>query len=225
MAELKLPTKVTSFEDISRAFRELEKNVNALHKSKTSAEDEHKETEGESGDVRATRNVDGTYTFEVRTKEGWKTPAIGDSVIKFKDKPSTISKNIVKAIDEIAADDVITGDTKAKKVIFDEKNDKFVMPRPDYDSGWVANGGDRTHGTHTLGVTLSLIQVYWSNDEGTNIHTVTYTISGHANELWLTSTTWSLQANTTYGYYRETTSGTTFTAIADQGHFKVLLWK
>ena len=161
MAELKLPSKLTSFEDVTRAFRDLEKNINTLHKAKSAAESETKETEGESGDIRATRNVDGTYTFEVRTEEGWKTPALGDSVIKFKDKPSTISQNIVKSIEDIAGDDSSTGDEKAKKVAFDEKNGKFVMPRPDYDSGWFEAVRNMVYATGaTTGTTPNTSAIY-----------------------------------------------------------------
>ena len=184
MAELKLPSKLTSFEDVTRAFRDLEKNINTLHKAKSAAESETKETEGESGDIRATRNVDGTYTFEVRTKEGWKTPALGNSVIKFKDKPSTISQNIVKSIDDLQTDDTTTGANEAVKSIFDEKENQFSVKhltgisRPDFDSGWIRyNQCDSnvdvdaaTVISHTLGVLPTMIMVYFAPGQGSGSH-------------------------------------------------------
>lgn len=134
---VKLITKIRNFGDVQKSLQELERQVNELKDSvNVKAEGEVSDKDGKTGDIRTTRNVNGTYTFEIRTDEGWKTPAIGESLITFKDKPSSYSQKIVKTIDEIEADDAITGDTKAKKVIFDEKDGKFIMPRPDYDSGW-----------------------------------------------------------------------------------------
>jgi hypothetical protein len=226
MDKLSIPNKMQSIEEVHKALKEIEMFVNNLSSSvATEAETEISDITGKTGDIQITQNADKSYTFEVRTEEGWKTPVIGETSVKFKDKPSDRSKPNNESIESIATEDESTGGSRANLNIFDEQNNKFVLPRPDYDSGWVENGGDRTHGTHTLNTIPSLVQIYWSNDEGVNVHTLTYTISGSGNELWLTSTTWSIQGNTNYGYYRETTSGTSFTAIANQGHFKVLLWK
>jgi hypothetical protein len=140
---LKLSTKIQSFNEVSKALQTIEKYLNELDKSvNTKAESEVSDKDGKTGDIRTTRNVDGTFTFEVRTDEGWKTPAIGGSSIKFTDKPSSYSQQIVKSIDEIEVDDTSTGAKDAEKTIFDEKENKFKVshltgiPRPDYDSGW-----------------------------------------------------------------------------------------
>ena len=139
-SELKVntKTKIGNFVDVQRSLQELQKNFNLLvEKVASPAEKEIGESEGVTGDIQISRNKDSSYTFEVRTEDGWKTPVIGDSLIKFKGKPKTFNKSQNKSIDEISADDTTTGDSKANKTIYDEKNDKFVMARPDYDSGWV----------------------------------------------------------------------------------------
>jgi hypothetical protein len=137
MSEIKLQTKINSFLEVQKSLQEIEKQLNVLSKSLSSkAESEVSDTEGKSGDIKTTRNVDGSYSFEIRTDSGWKTPVLGESSIKFKDKPASISKPTILSIDELEKEDVSTGDNKAKKNIFDEKTGKFVMPRPDYDSKW-----------------------------------------------------------------------------------------
>ena len=137
MANVKLNTKITSFADVQKSLQSIEKHLNDLSSSvNASAETEVSDKDGKTGDIKTTRNADGSYTFEIRTEEGWKTPSFGENLIKFKDKSSSFSQNKLQSIDEIEKEDVSTGDNKAKKNIFDEKNDKFVLPRPDYDSDW-----------------------------------------------------------------------------------------
>ena len=81
---------------------EIEKKLNELSKAtNTEAEGEVSDKDGKTGDIRTTRNKDGTYTFEIKTKEGWKTPALGDSLIKFKDKLSSFRQTTPKGIEDI----------------------------------------------------------------------------------------------------------------------------
>jgi hypothetical protein len=160
-------TKISNFVDAQRAIQELQKNFNSLvEKALSPAEKKLGETEGSTGDIQITQNKDKTYTFEVRTEDGWKTPVIGDSLIKFKGKPKSISQDKKEAIEDIEANDTTTGDSKANKTIYDEKNDKFVLPRPDYESDWVdvTVNSNYTY-THNLGTKVfKLIQLIFKDD-------------------------------------------------------------
>ena len=146
--KLKVNTKVQTMQDVQKSLIEIEKNFNTLlTRINSPAEKELPGTQGETGDIQISENPDKSFTFEVKTKTGWKTPVIGKSAIKFKDKPKV--KDVPKSIDEIEATDTSTGSANAKKTIYDEKNDKFVLPRPDYESAWTsvaaANNYDFDH--------------------------------------------------------------------------------
>jgi len=218
-------TKISNFVDAQRAIQELQKNFNSLvEKALSPAEKEIGETEGSTGDIQITQNKDKTYTFEIRTESGWKTPVIGDSLIKFKDKPKSISQDKKEAIEDIEANDTTTGDSKANKTIYDEKNDKFVMPRADYDSGWVDLTDTDTVGTHNLGVIPSIALTYWTNDSGTTIQTLGIQQSTANCALQLTATAWGLLGNDKYGWWAN--GSDSHTAIDYTGYkLKVLLWK
>lgn len=145
---LKVNTKVNSFQDVQKSLSTIEKQFNMLlNRINSPAEKELSERQGRTGDIQIVENADKSYSFEVRTKDGWKTPVIGNTAVSFKDKPK--SKGTVQSIDEIEANDSTTSGTNAKKTIYDEKNDKFVMPRPDYESAWTsvaaANNYDFDH--------------------------------------------------------------------------------
>ena len=174
MDKLKISTKITTIEEAAKALQSVEKSFNKLlEKVNSPAEKELKETEGETGDIQVAQNLDKSYTFLVKTEDGWKTPVIGDSAIKFKDKPSTLSAEKKESIDEIESKDSSTGDTKAKKTIYDEKSDKFVLPRPDYDSGWQTftrashdgSGDTPLKVEHGLGVLPSMMIGYYAPDQ------------------------------------------------------------
>tara|TARA_R110002020_G_scaffold90061_2_gene219553 strand:- start:13155 stop:13892 length:738 start_codon:yes stop_codon:yes gene_type:complete len=148
----KILTNVSSFQDVQKSLQEVEKKLNELSKSVNSeAETEVSDKDGKTGDIKTTRNEDGTYTFEIKTKEGWKTPALGASLIKFKDKLSSLRQITTKSIDEIEVNDSSTGDSTANLTTFDEKNNKFILPRSDYDSGWIdIDRTDSNKKAHTL---------------------------------------------------------------------------
>ena len=133
----KITTKITSFADVQKSLQEIEKVLNELTGSvNSSAETEVSDKDGKTGDIKTQRNADGTYSFEVKTDEGWKVPALGDSLIKFKDKLNTIRQTTPKSIEELDESDASTGDSTANLTTFDEKNNKFILPRADFDSGW-----------------------------------------------------------------------------------------
>ena len=133
----KITTKITSFSDVQKSLQEIEKVLNELTQSvNSSAETEVSDKDGKTGDIKTQRNADGTYSFEVKTDEGWKVPALGNSLIKFKDKLNTIRQTTPKSIEELDESDASTGDSTANLTTFDEKNNKFILPRADFDSGW-----------------------------------------------------------------------------------------
>ena len=171
---IKVASKVNSFQEVQKSLQDIEKQLNALSKSVNQpAESQSKETEGKSGDTRMTANADSTYNFEICTKDGWKIPVIGNSVVKFSNKPADVTKPAFKSIDDIEKDDVTTGDSKAKKTIFDEKVGKFVLARPDYVSGWfvwdhseVRLSDDNPHVlTHNLGAIPIVAKVWFAGGE------------------------------------------------------------
>lgn len=162
METVKILSKVSTFADVQKSLQEIEKILNGLISStRTEAESETAEEEGQTGDIQITQNLDKSYTFEIRTEEGWKTPVVGDSAVKFKNKPTF--KDTAKSIDKIEEEDTITAGKTAEKVIFDEKADKFILPRADYDSGWIATAGvTLDHNLETEN--FSLCQIFHNND-------------------------------------------------------------
>jgi hypothetical protein len=114
MSKVKLNTKITSFTDVQKSLQSIEKYLNELSKSvNAEAERDISDKDGKTGDIKTTRNADGTYTFEIRTEEGWKTPSFGENLIKFKDKSSSFSKNKLESIEEIVTNDDSTGNSRA----------------------------------------------------------------------------------------------------------------
>ena len=157
-------TKITSFMDAQKAIQELQKNFNLLIDRVVSpAEKDLKETEGNSGEMQVTRNDDKTYTFEVRTEEGWKTPVVGTSAVTFTDKPSTHSK---RPNPEPAGPD-------------------YSLPRADYDSGWTAAASNTTYTfTHSLNLTdlPHAVEIYTSATNPPVIGTNVIHFGGFQNE-------------------------------------------
>ena len=222
MSAIKLPSKFNTFEDVRRALQDVEKSINQLSSSVNfKAEGEVSDKDGKTGDTRITQNKDKSYTFEIKTKEGWKTPVIGESAIKFKGKPAERSKFEDKSIDEIEASDTAASSSVAKKVIYDEKADKFVLPRPDYDSGLLTLSNPITV-THNLGTHPILFQLLFTHDSGTTFH---YVVTTSNNNTLIESTTTSTiirKASSSWGWYYDSTQ----VDIDDgDGKFKLLLWK
>ena len=222
---ISLPKRLNSIADVNKALQDLEKVLNELLTStNTPAEGDVSDTDGKTGDIRITQNEDKDYIFEVRAEDGWKTPVIGDSAVKFKEKPSASSKKQKKSIDELDAEDASTGGAEAQKTIYDEKADKFVMARADYDSGWVDLTDEDTTGTHTLEVIPTMSTFYITNDNGVTIQQGLMQQASHNSALQMTSTTWSLLGNNDYGYWAEGSDSQT--AVVYTGYkIRVLLWK
>ena len=249
--KVRITSKVTTFTDVSKSLQDIEKILNGLIDTNTSeAEKELLETEGSTGDIQVTQNADKSYSFEVKTEEGWKTPVIGDSAIKFKDKPASISKQQVKSIDEIEVDDALTGDSQANLTTFDEKANKFILPRPDYDSGWIRitvagsniTTSPITH-THSLGVLPSMFQIYLAPGQGSGSDGDTVDSS---EITWITPADNSTGSGHNYGTVSKLTATQVFLATGDinillssdfsatngyaggyytDGSVRILLWK
>ena len=76
-----------------------------------------------------------------------------------------------KSIDEIETEDTNTDSDIAKKTLYDEKAEKFILPRPDYDSGWTLDGTSAL--THSLGTeAIKLIQVSYNNAQDDTTSTI-----------------------------------------------------
>jgi hypothetical protein len=136
--KLKLLSNISSFVELNKQLQEIEKRLNELGESTAATPEEPGEEDGKIGDIRISPNADKSYTFLIKTEDGWKTPVSdGGASIKFTDVPNTRnSLNEKKSIDEIESEDSNTEETNAQKTIYDEKADKFVIARPDFDSGW-----------------------------------------------------------------------------------------
>ena len=131
--KVSLSSRVQSFEEVNRELTKVNDTLNALLEktTQTSEVDTTEGTEGNPGDIKTILNSDKTYSFSIRTEDGWKTPFLENREIIFKSKNPSAGE-IKKSIDEIESKST----DEAKKTIFDEKADKFIMPRADYDSGW-----------------------------------------------------------------------------------------
>ena len=128
---LKLDKKLLTFESVEKQLEKLEIFINELSESiNKNAEKETDTTKGKTGDIQITRDADNDYTFQVKTKDGWKIPTLGEKIIKFTDKPKEVSRP-----------DAI---------------DKSSLPKADYDSGWVAeNTTSLTHNLNTESFSLT----------------------------------------------------------------------
>ena len=231
----KITTKITSFADVQKSLQEIEKVLNELTSSvNSSAETEVSDKDGKTGDIKTQRNADGTYSFEVKTDEGWKVPTLGNSLIKFKDKLNTIRQTTPKSIEELAESDASTGDSTANLTTFDEKNNKFVLPRPDYDSGWQAIDNSThlrtTSGlilTHNIGAMPKLVQLFCSEDNaedeyhGTlhglvenHSHGITYLVNSSTITIWTGDT----------AIFRLVHGSGTNTDVTS-GYIRAMIWK
>ena len=240
MEKVKVLSSVSSFTEVQKSLQEVEKALNQLIDStSTKAETEVTDTEGETGDIQITQNADKTYTFEIRTEEGWKTPVIGDSAVKFKDKPAAKAKEQKKSIDEIEVDDASTSAKVAEKTIFDEKADKFIAPRADYDSGWIDVDDDETIHTltHNLGVFPKLWSCWYVPDADYNsgdpsqifLHNMDVGMRGQ--DSWAGMSAYFTKTEMKYRYYDKVhvvygvvSDSNAWTKMED-GYIRVFLWK
>jgi len=236
---LRISSKISSFDDVQKALQEVEEALNDLTISVSNkAETEISDEEGKTGDIQITQNKDKSYTFEIRTEEGWKTPVIGDSAVKFKSKPAF--KDQDKSIDEIETNDTTTGDKLAEKTIYDEKADKFIIARADYDSGWQTwtladyrNGDDNPLTlTHNLQAFPTNVKIFIAPGQATNaISWVTpvpaYLDKDHKHGICckITTTQILLLAGRNDSVVSSDFASTSNEEVFDDGSIRVLIWK
>ena len=242
--KIRILSRITSFNDVTKSLQEVEKALNnVIDIINKPAKKEYEEKEGRVGDTQITQNDDKSFTFEIRTEDGWRTPVIGDSLIKFKEKPSTISKNKVKSIDELETDDSSTGGKSAEKTIFDEKANKFIIPRADYDSGWInVDDDDTVHtlthnlGTYpTMGTCWFTPDTYYNNGDPTKVffhqlgpsHQYGGGDDWHGINAIFTKTTMQYVYMTGYNIStnKHLESGDNSWTDYEDGYIRVLLWK
>ena len=229
----KITTKITSFADVQKSLQEIEKVLNELTQSvNSSAETEVSDKDGKTGDIKTQRNADGTYSFEVKTDEGWKVPALGNSLIKFKDKLNTIRQTTPKSIEELDESDVSTGDSTANLTTFDEKNNKFILPRPDYDSGWNAISTNATFSySHNLNLTdVPRLLFYWISGTSTGGYPVYGPFYTHHNSgvILTLSDANTIKVETddaAIAGEQGSTAGNPDGAELSSGYIRVFIWK
>ena len=180
MDKTSINTNVKEFSDVQRALETVKSELDKLkEKSEVIPEEVEDETAGQVGSIRIIKNSDTESLFEIKDDEGWKKPMMGESQITLKKLTSNIKVVEKKSIDEIETEDTNTNSEIAKKTLYDEKAGKFVLPRADYDSGWVEDAGADAAITleHNLEATnFSLIDIQISNS------------STGANATWLSIT-------------------------------------
>ena len=154
--KIKLNTKITSFPDVEKAFRELEKSINnIIVSSGEKAEVELSNTEGLSGDVRVSSNANRSYSLECRTKDGWGNlyasnvaNESGDFEVFVKDKPKFRPTAFVQ-------DETPTNYTTT------ESDSTFLTRTASYDSGWLTASIDsRISITHNLDISDPTDAIY-----------------------------------------------------------------
>lgn len=241
-------TNVKSFSDTQRALDELKKKLEQLdEKQNPTPTGEESDLDGEVGSVRVIQNSDNENLFEIKTQDGWKRPVVGNTPVTFK-KPEEASKTQTKkSIDELETSDTSTGGTEAQKTIYDEKADKFILARPDYDSGWatwvrddhavVSSPGSREplRFEHNLGAVPSLVTAYYAPDQTLDAVTWFTPIDNQAGEnynngigIYVDNTTaylYGADSHSLAGMIAPTSSNLTTRAVFSDGSVRVLLWK
>jgi hypothetical protein len=172
-------TNVKDFSSVQRALDAIKTELDKLKKRvEVNPEANESEAEGEVGSIRIIKNSLKENLFEIKTNDGWQKPVVGETLVKFTRLDSNIKISQKKSIDEIAIEDTTTGSSKANKIIFDEKADKFILPRADYDSGWTADGGGSVSHNHDLeSQDFTLVQISFNNVADATTNTV-YNTSG-----------------------------------------------
>ena len=92
--KVSLSTKVQSFEEVSRELIKVNDTLNTLLEktTQTSEIDTTDGIEGEPGDIQTVLNSDKTYSFSIRTEDGWKSPHLKDQEITFKSKSKGVKE-------------------------------------------------------------------------------------------------------------------------------------
>ena len=166
--------KINDLSDVESILQEVALKINEIESKLITPEDvTSSDKDAVPGMVKITKKEDKSHGFEIMTTEGWKTPFAKDVPVTFESQKTEFKKVVKKSIDEIEADDLETGNSIANLTSFDEKANKFILPRPDYDSGWfffdwsASNIDDVPYSiNHNLGVFPRVIKVYYAPSQG-----------------------------------------------------------
>ena len=241
MEKTAINTSVKDFNDVQRALEAVKTELDLVKDKLNPVSEDEEDASGIPGEIRIVKNTGEESLLEIKTKDGWKKPMIGESRIILKNLTSNTRMPEKKSIDELEIEDSNTDSEIAKKTIYDEKADEFSvkhltaaqtggLPRPDYDSGWTedASGeGSPVELAHNLDtVEFSMIDIQISN------------ASTGANATWVSAIT----DDFTGGYVVQVKdSNTIYVGILDDGapdfncsgitwegnssHFRLRLWK
>jgi hypothetical protein len=247
-----IQTKVSSFTEVQRSLEEIKNVLDTLSaKQIPDGVTDESETEGTPGSIRVVKNDLDQSLFEIKTEDGWKKPMVGKTAVTFETIENNQKPIRAESIDEIEANDTTTGDNKANNTIYDEKANKFVIARPDFDSGWLrwvwtdvlANNDPPLIVTHDLGTLPTLVKVYFAPDQGsgslgdavdvsaitwfTDADTDTGSSYNHGTPTYVSRTEVRMHA----GQARSLVSSNFVNDVSDHrtvyrdGSMKILLWK
>ena len=89
--KISIAGNIQDFATLNRELVTLVNTINeALEKLTQPGEyDTSTGSEGDSGDIKVTTNTDKSYSFAIRTLDGWKYPEIDSGNLVFKDKKKT----------------------------------------------------------------------------------------------------------------------------------------
>ena len=77
MPQIKLITKLQSFDDVNKSLQEVEKNLNKLFEAvNQKADKQADDTKGKTGDLQITQEADKSHSLKVKSDEGWRTPVL-----------------------------------------------------------------------------------------------------------------------------------------------------
>ena len=172
---LSIDTKVTDFVTVQRSLEQIKAALEKLNSKQIGdGLTDELETEGVPGSIRIIKGKTNESYFEVKTAEGWRKPVVGDTLVKFKTIESNDKEPSPKSIEELEAEDAGDGGSKANNTIYDEKGGKFVIARPDFDSGWLrflrndayVSADPPMQIVHNLETFPTLVKIYFAPSQG-----------------------------------------------------------
>ena len=236
-----ISTNVKSFQDVQRVFDELKKKIDELTANQNpTPEGGESDLDGETGSIRIIKNKTEESLFEVKTEDGWQRPVVGETPVTFTNPEKASKTQTKKSIDEIESTDESTGDSKAQKTIYDEKADKFIMARADYDSGWQTwtladyrNGDDNPLTlTHNLEVLPTNVKIFIAPGQATNAISWVTPVPAYLDKDYkhgicckITTTQILLLAGRNDSVVSSDFASTSNEQVFDDGSIRVLMWK
>jgi hypothetical protein len=166
MEKTSINTTVKDFNDVQRALEAVKTELDLVKEKLNPASEDEEDMSAAPGSIRIIKNTEEENLFEISTEDGWKKPVMGESPITLKNLVSNTRAPEKKSIDEIETEDSNKDKDTAKKTLYDEKAGKFILPRADYDSGWLQDASNDAAITieHNLDTTVfSLVDLQVSN--------------------------------------------------------------